>query len=72
VNVSTGIYPKSGASKLGGRVQALAFESSGQMLWAGNDKVTSNLIMHLRSLYWYAKSSKEVFKFSLKNNINFF
>jgi hypothetical protein len=39
VNVSTGIYPKNGATKMGGRVQALAFESSGQMLWAGNDKV---------------------------------
>ncbi|XP_059477242.1 WD repeat-containing protein 13-like [Neocloeon triangulifer] len=38
VNVSTGINPKSGASKMGGRVQAIEFESSGQMLWAGNDK----------------------------------
>ncbi|CAB3361892.1 Hypothetical predicted protein [Cloeon dipterum] len=38
VNISTGIYPKSGSSKMGGRVQAIEFESSGQMLWAGNDK----------------------------------
>jgi hypothetical protein len=28
-------------------------------------------LLSLRSLYWYAKSSKEVFKFSHKNNVNF-
>lgn len=38
LNVSTGIYPRGGSSKLGGKVLGLAFDSSGQMLWAGNDK----------------------------------
>ncbi|KAK7794662.1 hypothetical protein R5R35_003780 [Gryllus longicercus] len=38
VNVSTGIYPRGGSSKLGGKVLSLACDSSGQMLWAGNNK----------------------------------
>nr|CAD7455170.1 unnamed protein product [Timema tahoe] len=38
LNVSTGIYPQGGTSKLGGRVLALACESSGHLVWAGNDK----------------------------------
>nr|CAD7430898.1 unnamed protein product [Timema monikensis] len=40
LNVSTGIYPQGGTSKLGGRVLALACESSGHLVWAGNDKGT--------------------------------
>uniref|UniRef100_A0A1B6CKI7 WD repeat-containing protein 55 homolog n=1 Tax=Clastoptera arizonana TaxID=38151 RepID=A0A1B6CKI7_9HEMI len=38
LNVSTGIYPRGGSSKMGGRVLSLAFDASGKMLWAGNDK----------------------------------
>lgn len=41
LNISTGIYPRGGACKMGGRVLSLAFEASGQMLWAGNDKVST-------------------------------
>uniref|UniRef100_A0A1B6KAF4 WD repeat-containing protein 55 homolog n=1 Tax=Graphocephala atropunctata TaxID=36148 RepID=A0A1B6KAF4_9HEMI len=40
LNVSTGIYPRGGSSKLGGRVLSLACDASGQLLWAGNDKGT--------------------------------
>jgi hypothetical protein len=39
LNVSTGIYPRGGSSKLGGKVLALTFDASGQILWAGNNKV---------------------------------
>ncbi|XP_013168981.1 PREDICTED: WD repeat-containing protein 13-like, partial [Papilio xuthus] len=38
LNVSTGIYPRGGSSILGGKVQAIACESSGRMFWAANDK----------------------------------
>ncbi|KAL4709924.1 hypothetical protein ACJJTC_003887 [Scirpophaga incertulas] len=38
LNISTGIYPRGGSSILGGRVQAIACESSGRMFWAANDK----------------------------------
>ncbi|KAL0840963.1 hypothetical protein ABMA28_014751 [Loxostege sticticalis] len=38
LNVSTGIYPRGGSSILGGRVMAIACESSGRMFWAANDK----------------------------------
>ncbi|KAJ9591246.1 hypothetical protein L9F63_002211, partial [Diploptera punctata] len=38
LNVSTGIYPRGGSSKLGGKVLALTFDASGQLLWAGNNK----------------------------------
>ncbi|XP_050345785.1 WD repeat-containing protein 13-like [Nymphalis io] len=38
LNVSTGIYPRGGSSILGGRVTAIACESSGRMFWAANDK----------------------------------
>ncbi|XP_021919906.1 WD repeat-containing protein 13-like isoform X2 [Zootermopsis nevadensis] len=40
LNVSTGIYPRGGSSKLGGKVLALACDASGQLLWAGNNKGT--------------------------------
>lgn len=39
LNVSTGIYPRGGSSKLEGMVLALACDASGQLLWAGNNKV---------------------------------
>lgn len=38
LNISTGIYPRGGSCKIGGRVQALAFDSTGTLLWAANDK----------------------------------
>ncbi|CAH0719582.1 unnamed protein product, partial [Brenthis ino] len=38
LNVSTGIYPRGGSSILGGRVTAIACESSGRIFWAANDK----------------------------------
>ncbi|XP_028171225.1 WD repeat-containing protein 13-like isoform X2 [Ostrinia furnacalis] len=38
LNISTGIYPRGGSSILGGRVMAVACESSGRMFWAANDK----------------------------------
>ncbi|XP_068632072.1 WD repeat-containing protein 13-like [Battus philenor] len=38
LNVSTGIYPRGGSSIVGGKVQAIACESSGRMFWAANDK----------------------------------
>jgi hypothetical protein len=41
LNVSTGIYARGGSSKLGGEVLALACDASGQLLWAGNNKVNS-------------------------------
>ncbi|XP_068084432.1 WD repeat-containing protein 13 [Anabrus simplex] len=40
LNVSTGIYPRGGSSKLGGKVLSLAFDSTGVLLWAGNNKGT--------------------------------
>ncbi|PNF16687.1 WD repeat-containing protein 13 [Cryptotermes secundus] len=40
LNVSTGIYPRGGSSKLEGMVLALACDASGQLLWAGNNKGT--------------------------------
>ncbi|XP_054271670.1 WD repeat-containing protein 13-like [Macrosteles quadrilineatus] len=40
LNVSTGIYPRGGSSKMGGKVLSLAFDASGQLIWAGNDKGT--------------------------------
>jgi len=41
LNVSTGIYARGGSSKLGGEVLALACDASGQLLWAGNNKVNN-------------------------------
>ncbi|XP_041978361.1 WD repeat-containing protein 13-like [Aricia agestis] len=38
LNVSTGIYPRGGSSVVGGRVLAIACESSGRIFWAANDK----------------------------------
>ncbi|XP_004921978.2 WD repeat-containing protein 13 [Bombyx mori] len=38
LNISTGIYPRGGSSIVGGRVTAIACESSGRMFWAANDK----------------------------------
>lgn len=39
LNISTGIYPRGGSSKVGGKILSLTFDASGQVLWAGNDKV---------------------------------
>lgn len=38
VNISTGKKVKGGSSKLTGRVLSLSFDSSGRILWAGDDK----------------------------------
>ncbi|XP_015588995.1 WD repeat-containing protein 13-like [Cephus cinctus] len=39
LNVSTGIYPRGGTSKIGGKILALTCEESGgSLVWAGNDK----------------------------------
>lgn len=50
VNISTGIYPKQGMSKVGGLVLSLACESSGNVLWAGTDQgaITSLIIKSWR------------------------
>lgn len=39
LNVSTGIYPRGGSSKIGGQILSLTFDANGQLLWAGTDKV---------------------------------
>lgn len=39
LNLSTGIYPKGGKYKIGGQILSLAINSSGQIIWVGNDKV---------------------------------
>lgn len=39
LNVSTGMYPKRGKLKIGGQILSLAVNSSGQIIWVGNDKV---------------------------------
>ncbi|GIX94395.1 WD repeat-containing protein 13 [Caerostris darwini] len=38
LNVSTGIYLKGGSSKTSGSVLSIVFDSSGQLLWAGDDR----------------------------------
>ncbi|KAK7590372.1 hypothetical protein V9T40_001985 [Parthenolecanium corni] len=38
LNVSTGIYPRGGSSKIGGQILSLTFDANGQLLWAGTDK----------------------------------
>ncbi|XP_050531060.1 WD repeat-containing protein 13-like isoform X2 [Daktulosphaira vitifoliae] len=38
LNVSTGMYPKGGKHKIGGQILSLAVDSSGQIIWAGNNK----------------------------------
>ncbi|XP_020709859.2 WD repeat-containing protein 13-like [Athalia rosae] len=40
LNVSTGIYPRGGSAKIGGKILALACEESGggSLVWAGNDR----------------------------------
>ncbi|CAI6354635.1 unnamed protein product [Macrosiphum euphorbiae] len=38
LNVSTGMYPKGGKHKIGGQILSLAVNSSGQIIWVGNDK----------------------------------
>lgn len=48
LNISTGIYPRGGSSKVGGKVLALAYNSNGEMLWAGNDKVLITLYIILK------------------------
>uniref|UniRef100_T1JHG3 Uncharacterized protein n=1 Tax=Strigamia maritima TaxID=126957 RepID=T1JHG3_STRMM len=40
LNISTGIYCKDGLVKMSGKVLALTFDSSGKILWAGDDKGT--------------------------------
>ncbi|XP_046408769.1 WD repeat-containing protein 13-like [Ischnura elegans] len=40
LNISTGIYPRGGSSKVGGKILSLTFDSSGRLLWCGNDKGT--------------------------------
>ncbi|XP_063229525.1 WD repeat-containing protein 13-like isoform X2 [Bacillus rossius redtenbacheri] len=40
LNVSAGIYPRGGTSKLGGKILSLACDSSGRLVWAGNDRGT--------------------------------
>jgi len=39
LNISTGIYPRSGSCKMGGKVLSIAWEATGTVVWAGNDKV---------------------------------
>lgn len=39
LNVSTGMYPKGGKHKIGGQILSLAVNSSGQIIWVGNNKV---------------------------------
>lgn len=41
LNVSTGMFPKGGKQKIGGQILSLAIDSSGQIIWTGNDKVIS-------------------------------
>ncbi|XP_012284180.1 WD repeat-containing protein 13-like [Orussus abietinus] len=39
LNISTGIYPRGGSSKIGGKILCLTCEESGgSLIWAGNDK----------------------------------
>ncbi|XP_050438381.1 WD repeat-containing protein 13-like [Adelges cooleyi] len=38
LNVSTGMFPKGGKQKIGGQILSLAIDSSGQIIWTGNDK----------------------------------
>jgi len=38
LNISTGIYAKGGSAKMAGKVLALTFDSSGKILWAGDDR----------------------------------
>ncbi|KAF7995861.1 hypothetical protein HCN44_006968 [Aphidius gifuensis] len=39
LNISTGIYPRGGTVKIGGKILALACEESGgNLVWAGNDR----------------------------------
>lgn len=38
LNISTGIYPKGGSNKIGGKVLSIACDSAGGQVWAGNDK----------------------------------
>ncbi|KAG8039582.1 hypothetical protein G9C98_008225 [Cotesia typhae] len=46
LNISTGIYPRGGTSKIGGKVLSLTCEESGgSLIWAGNDK---GIIVSLR------------------------
>lgn len=33
------MYPKGGKYKIGGQILSLAINSSGQIIWVGNDKV---------------------------------
>jgi len=33
------MYPKGGKHKIGGQILSLAVNSSGQIIWVGNDKV---------------------------------
>lgn len=42
LNISTGIYLGGGSSKVAGRVLCLTFDSSGHILWAGDDRVGKN------------------------------
>ena len=41
LNVSTGKVVKGGQGKVGGQVCSLAFDDTGSVLWAGDDKVRS-------------------------------
>jgi hypothetical protein len=34
------MYPKGGKYKIGGQILSLAVNSSGKIIWVGNDKVT--------------------------------
>lgn len=40
VNISTGIYPKGGSSKINGQVTSITCDSTGRYVWAGSDKGT--------------------------------
>ncbi|KAG8236566.1 hypothetical protein J437_LFUL017022 [Ladona fulva] len=40
LNISTGIYPRGGSSKVGGKILSLTFDAAGRLLWCGNDKGT--------------------------------
>ncbi|CAL4109486.1 unnamed protein product, partial [Meganyctiphanes norvegica] len=38
LNISTGHYPKGGTSKISGQITALTFDSTGSILWSGDNK----------------------------------
>lgn len=49
LNVSTGIYLKGGSSKTTGSVLSIVFDSSGKLLWAGDDR--GNIVSYLFDLH---------------------